>query len=104
MKRTVYIPDEYANALDNYLKEHPEETLSSIMQEAIQKKLAQKDISKFLALAGLIQDAPCNAANHAEDYDMRNSKEKPWNNWFEIYLMVQALPQWQGNLEAILFS
>lgn len=77
MKRTVYIPNELAEAIDNYLKEHPEETLSSIMQEAIQKKLAPKTISKFLALAGLIQDAPCNAANHAEDYDMQISREKP---------------------------
>ena len=77
MKRTVYIPDEYAGALENYLKEHPEETLSSIVQEAIQKKLAQKNVSEFLALAGLIQDAPCRAANRAEDYDLQNSREKP---------------------------
>lgn len=77
MKRTIYIPDEYADALANYLKEHPEETLSSIMQEAVQRKLAQQNVSKFLALSGLVQDAPCHAADRAEDYDIQVSQEKP---------------------------
>lgn len=77
MKRTVYIPDELAEAVNEYLREHPDETLSSIMQEAVQKKLAQKKVSRFLSLAGLIQDSPCNAASQAEDYDMGISGEKP---------------------------
>ncbi len=76
MKRTVYIPDELADALENYLKKHPEETLDSITQEAIQKKLACAN-SNFLNLANLVEEAPCNAANMAEDYDMGISKGKP---------------------------
>lgn len=76
MKQTVYIPDELADALENYLKKHPEETLDSITQEAIQKKLAAANASKFLKLAGLVEEAPCNAANMAEDYDMGISKGK----------------------------
>lgn len=77
MKRTIYIPDELGESIDEYLKEHPEETLSSIVQSALQAKLAQKNVSKFLALAGIIQDAPCNASDNAEDYDMRVSENKP---------------------------
>ena len=77
MKRTVYIPEELGESLSEYLKEHPEETLSSIMQEAIHRKLAQKNVSDFLALAGIVKDAPCNARENAEDYDIGLSGEKP---------------------------
>lgn len=67
MKRTVYIPDALDKKIDEYLKEHPEESLSSIMQEAIYKKIAQKNVADFLALAGIIEDTSCNARDRAED-------------------------------------
>ena len=73
MKRTVYIPDDLAERLNEYLREHPDETLSSTVQSALEVKLAHKDVSKLLALAGIVQEAPCNAADHAEDYDLRVS-------------------------------
>lgn len=73
MKRTVYLPDELAERLNEYLREHPDETLSSIVQSALEVKLAHKDVSKLLALAGIVQEAPCNAADHAEDNDLRVS-------------------------------
>ena len=73
MKRTVYIPDDLAERLNKYLREHPDETLSSIVQSALEVKLAHKDVSKLLALAGIVQEAPCNATDHAEDYDLRVS-------------------------------
>lgn len=69
MKRTVYLPDELAERLNKYLRKHPDETLSSIVQSALEVKLADKDVSKLLALAGVVQDAPCNASDRAEDYD-----------------------------------
>lgn len=72
MKRTVYLPDELAR-LNKYLRKHPDETLSSIVQSALEVKLADKDVSKLLALAGVVQDAPCNASDRAEDYDTRVS-------------------------------
>ena len=73
MRRTVYLPDDLAERLNKYLREHPDETLSSIVQSALEVKLAHKDVSKLLALAGIVQEAPCNAADHAEDYDLRVS-------------------------------
>lgn len=69
MKRTVYIPDDLAERLHQHLHEHPHETLSSIVQEALEVKFAAKDVSKLLALAGIVQEAPRNAAENAEDYD-----------------------------------
>ena len=53
-----------------YLKEHSEETISSIVQEALEVKLAHKDVSELLTLAGIIQNAPCNAVDRAEDHDL----------------------------------
>ena len=67
MKRTVDIPDDLDEKIDKYLAEHPEETLSSIVQEVIYRKLAQKNGADFLALAGIVQDTSCNARYRAED-------------------------------------
>ena len=69
MKRTVYIPDDLAEQLRQYLDDHPDQTLSSIVQEALEEKFAARDISKLLALAGIVQEAPRNAAEDAEDYN-----------------------------------
>ncbi len=69
MKRTVYIPDDLAEKLHQYLDDHPDQTLSSIVQEALEVKFAARDISKLLALSGIVQEAPRNAAENAEDYN-----------------------------------
>ena len=77
MKRTVYLPDHLAERLTEYLTEHPSESLSSIVQEALEVKLAHKDVSKLLALAGIVTEAPCNGAERAEDHDLQVSPAKP---------------------------
>lgn len=46
IKRTVYLPDDLAERLSEYLAEHPGKSLSSIVQEALEVKLAYKDVSK----------------------------------------------------------
>ncbi len=67
MKRTVYLPDELDSRLMSYLQDHPGQTLSSIVQEALETRLARKDVSRLLTLAGIVPHAATNAANHAED-------------------------------------
>lgn len=67
MKHTVYIPDELAKGLSDYLLEHPSESPSSIMQEAIRIKLAEKNVADFLALAGIVEDGSCHARDRTED-------------------------------------
>lgn len=69
MKRTIYIPDDLAKRLNQYLQEHPTDTLSSVVQEALEVKLAPKDISNLLALAGIVDSAPRDASENAEDYE-----------------------------------
>ena len=39
MKRVIDLPDELAQSLDTYLQEHPEETLFSLVKEALENKL-----------------------------------------------------------------
>ncbi len=68
MKRTIYLPDDLAQRLSDYLKEHPQETLSSLVQTSLESKLENKDISKLLGLAGIVENAPRNASENAEDY------------------------------------
>ena len=77
MKKTVYIPDDLYESFERYLQEHPGETLSSVVQEALQKKIAQDRATKFLELAGLVQEAPRNASEQAEDYDVFVNENRP---------------------------
>ncbi len=67
VKRTVYIPDELDREIEGYLAEHQEESLSSIVQEAIQKKIAKRNVEAFLSMAGIVKDAPFDSSQNPED-------------------------------------
>lgn len=69
MKRTIYLSDELAKRVDDYLEKTPNYNLSNLIQEALEAKLATKDISKLLELAGIIKEAPFEASENAEDYE-----------------------------------
>ncbi|WP_230968433.1 hypothetical protein [Nostoc sp. WHI] len=67
MKRTLYIPDELWAQLDQYLKDHPEQNPSSVVQAALAEKLRPKNGSRLLSLAGIVENAPTDASVN-EDY------------------------------------
>ena len=67
MKRTLYIPDELWTELDEYLKNHPKQNPSSVVQEALAEKLRPKNGSRLLSLAGIVENAPTDASVN-EDY------------------------------------
>lgn len=67
MQRTINLPDELAESLDVYLREHPSESISSLIQAALTVKIIHKDNSKLLQLAGMVTEAPYEASDHAED-------------------------------------
>jgi hypothetical protein len=69
MKLTIDVPDRLGNSLNNYLKEHPGETLFSLVKDVLEIKLMSKDTSKLLELAGIVQDAPRSSNENAEDYE-----------------------------------
>ncbi|MEH2409481.1 hypothetical protein [Nostoc sp.] len=64
MKRTLYIPDELWKQLDQYLKDHPEQNPSSVIQAALAEKLHSKNGSRLLFLAGIVENAPPDASLH----------------------------------------
>jgi metal-responsive CopG/Arc/MetJ family transcriptional regulator len=67
MKRTLYIPDELWSQLEEYLKNHPEQNPSSLIQVALEEKLRPKNGSRLLELAGIVENAPTDASVN-EDY------------------------------------
>ncbi len=67
MRRTVYIPDELWSHLEEYLKNHPGQTLSSLIQVALEEKLRPKNGSRLLELAGIVENAPPEASVNARE-------------------------------------
>ena len=64
MKRTLYIPDELWEQLSDYLKEHPQENASSVVQVALKDKLRPRNGARLLELAGIVENAPPDASTN----------------------------------------
>ncbi len=67
MKRTLYIPDELWAQLEQYLQNHPEQNPSGVVQTALEEKLRPRNASRLLEIAGIVENAPPDAAVN-EDY------------------------------------
>ncbi|HYX16643.1 MAG TPA: hypothetical protein VE944_20190 [Nostoc sp.] len=67
MKCTIDLPDTLAQQLEQYLQDHPDQNLERLIQEALEEKLAGKNLSKLLTLAGIVNESPKNASDQAED-------------------------------------
>ncbi|MBI3971937.1 MAG: hypothetical protein HY332_11660 [Chloroflexi bacterium] len=67
MKRTIYLPDDLAERVEAYLREHPSLTFSTLVQEALAKEVMPPDPSAILDLAGLVPNASTIARERAED-------------------------------------
>jgi metal-responsive CopG/Arc/MetJ family transcriptional regulator len=53
MRKTIFIPDHLGARLEEYLRENPNETASSVIQEALEMRLRPKrDLSALLEIAG----------------------------------------------------
>jgi len=64
---TIEVPDQLAEQLNTYLKNHPEETIVGLIHEALKIKLLPKDSSKLLELAGIVTDTPHKATDSAKN-------------------------------------
>jgi hypothetical protein len=53
MKASIYLPNELETVVQNYLQDHPEMSLSSLVQEALEHKLKPRR-NKMLELAGFV--------------------------------------------------
>jgi hypothetical protein len=69
MKSTIYLSDDLAKRVEEYLETNPHYNLSNLVQEALEAKLATKDISQLLELAGIVKEAPFPASENAEDQE-----------------------------------
>ena len=59
MRKTIYLPDDLAARVEEYLKNNPNLTLSSLVQQALSREVTPRDRSAMLKLIGLIpKDAP----------------------------------------------
>jgi hypothetical protein len=61
MRKTIYLPDDLAARVDEYLSRHQDQTLSSLVQQALEDKVRPKDPRAILKLIGLVSaDTPRN--------------------------------------------
>lgn len=74
MRKTIYLPDELAARVEEYLKDHEGETLSSLVQEVLEQKVRPRHGRSILRLAGLVdvdtfedEEKAARFKNHPED-------------------------------------
>lgn len=66
MRTTIYLPDDLAQVVEEYLREHPETSLSALVQEALAARLRRNPVA-LLELAGIVEKATRTAREGAED-------------------------------------
>ncbi|HEY7063841.1 MAG TPA: hypothetical protein VII06_20350 [Chloroflexota bacterium] len=59
MRRTIYLSDELASQVEDYLSWHPELTFSTLVRQALDQRVNPPDHRAFLERAGLVKkDSP----------------------------------------------
>jgi hypothetical protein len=61
VRKTIYLPDDLAAQVDDYLKFHRHETFSSLVQRVLKREVRPRDPEAILRLIGLVsEDTPRN--------------------------------------------
>jgi hypothetical protein len=68
MKRTIHFPDVLAQQMDEYLKDHPDETWSGLVQKGVWRVIHRKDPSRLLNLVGILDTAPPDLSTNEDQY------------------------------------
>jgi metal-responsive CopG/Arc/MetJ family transcriptional regulator len=63
-ERTIQLSDDLAKLVDDYLKEHPEETLSSLIRDVLEIKVTRRNLGKLLELSGIVTEDISNPVNN----------------------------------------
>lgn len=53
-KRTIYLPDELTEQVEEYLKLYPGKSFSALVQEVLRERVAPRDPRAILELAGFV--------------------------------------------------
>lgn len=62
MQRTIELPDDLAARVDEYLAQHEGQTLSSLVQQVLEREVSQQEHSSILDLAELVDETRQDAA------------------------------------------
>jgi len=54
MRRTVYLPDDLAAQVDEYLQTRRNLTFSALVRQILEREVAPKDLSPLLEMVGLV--------------------------------------------------
>lgn len=68
MKRTIHLPDQLAQRMEEYLREHPEETWSGLVQKGVRQVIRRKDPARLQHLIGILEDAPPDLSTSEDQY------------------------------------
>jgi len=68
MRKTIYIPDDLAADVNEYLKRHRGETLSSLVQDVLKERVSPRDTSGLLRLAGMVDVEPFESEEKAQRF------------------------------------
>jgi metal-responsive CopG/Arc/MetJ family transcriptional regulator len=55
-ERTIQLSEELAKLVDDYLREHPEETLSTLIRDVLEIKVTRRNLAKLLELSGIVTE------------------------------------------------
>jgi hypothetical protein len=58
MRRTIYLPDDLNERVEEYLKLHHGETFSALVQRGLEQSVAPPDLGPLLELAGFVSVDP----------------------------------------------
>jgi hypothetical protein len=78
MRKTIYLPDDLAARVEEYLRAHRNETFSSLVQQALKEKVVPKDPRSILDLIGFVSVDPDTVA---KDFDGR--PEDSTVDWYD---------------------
>jgi hypothetical protein len=67
MRRTVYLPDDLAAQVDQYLQKHQELTFSRLVQDLLKQRTTPRDLGRLLELPALVPEATRPARLQPED-------------------------------------
>lgn len=67
MRRTIYLPDDLNEQVEEYLRDHPGMTLSALVQSVLRPRVRRLDPYALLELSGFIKDIHPSTAVQPED-------------------------------------
>jgi hypothetical protein len=67
MRRTIYLPDDLACHVETYLRDHPGLTFSALVRRVLEERVAPRDLSRILELAGIVKEKEGRPREQPED-------------------------------------